>query len=68
MDAVLFDQWFASHFLVYASSIQPLLLLHDGHVSHRGGHYCILSAAAYYTPSTAAGQWYVCILKGSEEV
>ena len=34
MDTVLFEQWFRNHFLVHASSIRPLLLLLDGHLSH----------------------------------
>ena len=32
--AELFDQWFAHHFLLYAPSTRPLLLLLDGHSSH----------------------------------
>ena len=28
------EQWFRNHFLVHASSIRPLLLLLDGHLSH----------------------------------
>ena len=34
MDSVLFEQWFRNHFLVHASSVRPLLLLLDGHLSH----------------------------------
>ena len=34
MTAELFDQWFARHFLLYAPSARPLLLLLDGHSSH----------------------------------
>ena len=34
MTAELFDQWFAHHFLLYAPSARPLLLLLDGHSSH----------------------------------
>ena len=36
IDYELFDQWFHLHFLHYAPSIRPLLLLMDGHSSH----YC----------------------------
>jgi len=35
IDLELFDQWF-DHFLCYAPSTKPLLLLMDGHSSH----YC----------------------------
>ena len=31
-----YRQWFAYHFLIYASKCQPLILLMDGHSSH----YC----------------------------
>ena len=34
MDAELFQEWFANHFLRYAPSARPLLLLLDGHSSH----------------------------------
>ena len=36
MDQELFDLWFTRHFLRYASSERPLLLILDGHSSH----YC----------------------------
>ena len=36
MDQELFDIWFNNHFLKYAPSTRPLLLLLDGHSSH----YC----------------------------
>ena len=36
MDMELFDVWFENHFLRYAPSVRPLLLLLDGHSSH----YC----------------------------
>ena len=36
MDMELFHMWFCSHFLRYAPSVRPLLLLMDGHSSH----YC----------------------------
>jgi hypothetical protein len=36
MDMELFDIWFNNHFLRYAPSVRPLLLLLDGHSSH----YC----------------------------
>lgn len=34
MDMSLFEKWFKKHFLRYAPSIRPLLLLLDGHSSH----------------------------------
>lgn len=34
MDGVLFEQWFARHFLRYVPSSRPILLLLDGHSSH----------------------------------
>ena len=34
MDGELFSQWFRCHFLKYAPSIRPILLLLDGHSSH----------------------------------
>ena len=36
MDMELFDMWFQNHFLRYAPSARPILLLLDGHSSH----YC----------------------------
>ena len=36
IDQELFDLWFTLHFLRYAPSVRPLLLLMDGHSSH----YC----------------------------
>ena len=36
MDMELFDTWFSNHFLRYAPSVRPILLLLDGHSSH----YC----------------------------
>ena len=36
MDMELFHMWFCNHFLRYAPSVRPLLLLMDGHSSH----YC----------------------------
>ena len=36
MDQQLFDIWFSNHFLRYAPSARPVLLLMDGHSSH----YC----------------------------
>ena len=36
MDMELFDIWFRNHFLRYAPSVRPVLLLLDGHSSH----YC----------------------------
>ena len=36
MDMELFGLWFRNHFLRYAPSLRPLLLLLDGHSSH----YC----------------------------
>ena len=36
MDQELFDLWFTTHFLKYAPSSRPLLLIMDGHSSH----YC----------------------------
>ena len=36
MDQELLDIWFRNHFLRYAPSVRPLLLLLDGHSSH----YC----------------------------
>ena len=34
IDSELFHEWFANHFLRYAPSARPLLLLLDGHSSH----------------------------------
>ena len=34
MDMNLFEKWFTRHFLRYAPSVRPLLLLLDGHSSH----------------------------------
>ena len=34
MDMSLFEKWFTRHFLRYAPSVRPLLLLLDGHSSH----------------------------------
>lgn len=34
MDGELFAQWFRCHFLKYAPSVRPVLLLLDGHSSH----------------------------------
>ena len=34
MDQELFDRWFSNHFLRYAPSVRPLLLLLDGHSSY----------------------------------
>ena len=34
MDMDLFEKWFNGHFLRYAPSVRPLLLLLDGHSSH----------------------------------
>ena len=34
MDLILFSTWFKEHFLPYAPSARPLLLLIDGHKSH----------------------------------
>jgi hypothetical protein len=34
MDMELFNMWFCNHFLRYAPSVRPLLLLMDGHSSH----------------------------------
>ena len=34
MDTHLFNEWFCNHFLKYAPSSRPLLLLLDGHSSH----------------------------------
>ena len=34
MDMSLFEKWFTGHFLRYAPSVRPLLLLLDGHSSH----------------------------------
>ena len=34
MDMSLFEKWFIRHFLRYAPSVRPLLLLLDGHSSH----------------------------------
>ena len=36
IDAELFLEWFNGHFLQYAPSVRPLLLLLDGHSSHYG--------------------------------
>ena len=36
IDQELFSSWFSNHFLRYAPSVRPLLLLMDGHSSH----YC----------------------------
>ena len=36
IDQELFSMWFQNHFLIYAPSTRPLLLLMDGHASH----YC----------------------------
>jgi len=34
MDQELFAKWFSNHFLYYAISARPLLLMLDGHSSH----------------------------------
>ena len=34
MTSNILDEWFAEHFLLYAPSVRPLLLLMDGHSSH----------------------------------
>ena len=34
MDGKIFHEWFEHHFLEYAPSGRPLLLLLDGHSSH----------------------------------
>ena len=34
MDMELFEQWFMHHFLAYAPSLRPLLLIMDGHSTH----------------------------------
>ena len=34
MDMELFEQWFMHHFLAYAPSLRPLLLIMDSHLTH----------------------------------
>lgn len=43
IDRELFFGWFNSHFLEYAPSARPLLLLLDGHLSHYGPEFIQLA-------------------------
>ena len=44
MDGELFSQWFHYHFLKYAPSSRPIILLLDGHSSHYNP--CVIREAA----------------------